>query len=105
MTKRTTVTLTARDLDLLEAVADPSRPEAATLRMIADELGVEIRDGASESALIRVLLAAGAAAVQQRSLEQGYAELAALYPEAHDADEAAERRRRYANRVDAQFEN
>lgn len=103
MAKRTTVTLTGREMQVLEAVADPARPEGATLRAIAAELGVEVPAGASESALIRALLAAGAATVQQRSLERGYAELVALYPDVHDAPEAAERRRRYASRVDAAF--
>jgi hypothetical protein len=103
MPKRSTVTLTDQDLEALAAIADPARPESATLRAMADELGVEIRDG-SESALIRALLAAGAAAVQQRALERGYQELAAIYPAVHDAPEAAERRRRYARRVDARMD-
>jgi len=99
MSKRTTVSLSDHDLKVLEAVSDPTRPEAASLRVIAEELGVEIRDR-SESALIRALLAAGAAAVQQRALERGYQELAEIYPEVHDTAEASERRRRYARRVD-----
>jgi predicted secreted protein len=103
MSKRTTVTLTESDVEALAAVADPARPESAALRAMADELGVEIRDN-SESALVRALLAAGAAAVQQRALERGYRELAAIYPEVHDAPEAAERRRRYARRVDAHMD-
>ncbi len=100
MAKRTTVTLTSRDLEVLEAVADPTRPESTSLHAIAEELGVDIRDK-SESALIRALIATGAATVQQRALELGYEELAQIYPEVHDAPEAAERRRRYALRVDA----
>jgi hypothetical protein len=103
MSKRTTVTLTELDVEALAAVADPARPECATLRAMADELGVDIRDN-SESALIRALLAAGAVAVQQRALERGYQELAAIYPEVHDAAEATERRRHYARRVDAHID-
>lgn len=102
MGKRTTVTLTDQDLEVLEAVADPARPESATLRAIADDLGIQIRDR-SESALIRALPGAGAAAVRQRALERGYQELAEIYPEVHDAAEAAERRR-YARRVDANMD-
>jgi hypothetical protein len=103
MGKRTTVTLTESELEGLAAVTDPARPESASFRALAAEIGVEIRDG-SESALIRALLAVGAAAVRQRALERGYQELAAIYPEVHDAPEAAERRRRYARRVDAQMQ-
>jgi len=100
VSKRTTVTLTDQDLEVLRAVADPARPESTTLRAIADELGVEIRDR-SESALIRALLAAGAAVVKQRALKRGYQELAEIYPEVHDVAEAVGLRRRYAHRVDA----
>lgn len=103
MSKRTTVTLTSQDVEVLKAVADPERPEGESLRSIANELGIDIRDG-SESALIRALLAAGAAAVQQRALERGYHELSQIYPEVHDAPEAAERRRRYAERVDSNMD-
>lgn len=103
MNKRTTVTLSAREQDVLKALADPTRPEGASLRAIADELGVEIRDR-SESALIRALIAAGAAVVRERALECGYQELADIYPEVHDIPEARERRRRYARRVDASMD-
>lgn len=39
-------------------------------------------------------------ALRERALERGYAELADLWPDVHDAAEARERRRRYALRFD-----
>jgi hypothetical protein len=51
------------------------------------------------------LIATGAAAVQQRALDVGYEELAQIYPEVHDAPEAAERRCRYALRVAGNMDN
>jgi hypothetical protein len=66
----------------------------------AGELGIAIGPGASEATVIRALMAAGAAAVREQALERGYRQLAELYDEAHDAEEKAARRRRYAERVD-----
>jgi predicted DNA binding protein len=103
MSKRTTVTLSAADQDILKTLADPTTPEAATIRQLAQEFGIDMRDR-SESALIRALMAAGAAVVSERTLERGYQELALLYPDVHDATETAERRRRYAHRVDANMD-
>jgi hypothetical protein len=50
--------------------------------------------------VIRALIAAGAAAMREQVLERGYQQFAEIYDEVHDADEAAYRRRRYAERVD-----
>ena len=59
-----------------------------------------IGPGASEATIIRALMAAGAAAVREQALERGYQQMAAVYAEIHDAEEEAELRRRYAERVD-----
>ena len=61
------------------------------------------RDG-SEAALARILLRAGAAAVQEHVLDLGYASLAVELGAADDASlaqaEVRESRRRYADRTD-----
>jgi hypothetical protein len=99
MSKRTTLTLTDQDEATLRRFRDPDRPEGAMLIETAGELGIVI-EGASEAAVIRALMAAGAAAVREQALERGYQQLAELYDEAHDAEEKVARRRRYAERVD-----
>jgi hypothetical protein len=50
--------------------------------------------------IIRALVHAGADALRECALVRGYAEFAEMWPEVHDADDARERRRRYAERVD-----
>lgn len=42
---------------------------------------------------------AGADALRERALVRGYEEFAEMWPEVHDADDARERRRRYAEHV------
>jgi hypothetical protein len=100
MTKRTTVTLDERDEQTLATFADPERAEWKALVEIAATLGITVKPGSSEAVIIRALLQAGAKMVQEEALERGYAELAEIWPEVHDADEARARRRRYAERVD-----
>lgn len=100
MSKRTTVTLTDQDERTVQTFADPDRPEGALLIEAARELGVPLGPGASEATVIRALIAAGATALREQALERGYEELAELYEDLHDADEAAARRRRYAEQVD-----
>jgi hypothetical protein len=100
MSKRTTVTLTDQDEETVRRFGDPDLPEGAALIDVAQELGIAIGPGASEATVIRALVAAGAAAVREQALERGYQQVAAMYAEVHDAEEAATRRRRYAERVD-----
>ncbi len=100
MSKRTTVTLTDQDEQTVRTFADPERPEGALLIEAARDLGIPLGPGASEATVIRALIAAGAAAMREQALERGYQQLAEIYDEVHDADEAAARRRRYAERVD-----
>jgi hypothetical protein len=100
MTKRTTVTFDDRDEAAIASVSDPERAEWALLVQVAAEAGITLKPGGSEAAIIRILLHAGVDALRERALERGYAELADLWPEVHDAAETRERRRRYAQRVD-----
>jgi len=100
MTKRTTLTLTDQDEQTLASFSDPEGVEWTTLVQMAVELGIHVGGKPSEALLIRALMAAGAAAVREQALERGYEQLAELYPEIHDTDEARARRRRYAERVD-----
>lgn len=100
MTKRTTLTFSDRDEDTLAAFADPERPERAALAQAAAEQGISLAADASEAALVRALVAVGAALMREEALERGYRQLAEIYPEVHDTDEARARRRRYADRID-----
>lgn len=94
MSKRITVTLTDQDEETVRRFGDPDLPEGAVLIEVARESGVAIGPGASEATIIRALMAAGAAAVREQALERGFQQLAAVYADVHDADEAAARRRR-----------
>ncbi len=100
MTKRTTVSLDDADQQTLASFADPTRTEWDTLVESAARHGITLKRGASEATIIRALLRAGAAALREQAMEQGYAQLAEMWPEVHDSDEAAARRRSYAERVD-----
>jgi hypothetical protein len=94
MTKRTTVTLDERDEQTLATFADPERAEWKALVEAAAELGITLKPGSSEATIIRALLQAGAKAIQEEALERGYGQLAEIWDEVHDRDEANERRRR-----------
>jgi hypothetical protein len=100
MPRRTTVTFDDDDQGVIAAVSDPDGGEWAVLVEAAAEKGITLKRGASEAAIVRALVRAGADALRERALERGYAELADLWPEVHDAAESRERRRRYAHRVD-----
>ncbi|HEX8758972.1 MAG TPA: hypothetical protein VF734_03125 [Pseudonocardiaceae bacterium] len=100
MPKRTTVTFDEHDQGAIASVSNPDRAEWAALVEAAAEKGITLKPGASEASIIRVLVHAGADALRERALERGYAELADLWPDVHDAAETQERRRRYAHRVD-----
>ena len=100
MARRTTVTFEDHDERVIASVSNPDRAEWAALVDAAAEKGIILKPGASEAAIIRALVHAGADALRERALERGYAELANLWPDVHDAAETRERRRRYAHRVD-----
>ncbi len=100
MTRRTTVTFDDHDQGVIASVSNPDRAEWAVLVEAAAEKGISLKPGASEAAIIRALVHAGADALRERALERGYAQLADLWPEVHDDAESRERRRRYAHRID-----
>ncbi|MGH3889487.1 MAG: hypothetical protein ACRDSZ_23485 [Pseudonocardiaceae bacterium] len=100
MTKRTTVTFDDHDQGVIASASNPDRAEWAVLVEAAAAKGITLKPGASEAAIIRALVHAGADALRERALERGYAELADLWPDVHDAAETRERRRRYAHRVE-----
>ncbi|MBP2339051.1 hypothetical protein JOF41_005229 [Saccharothrix coeruleofusca] len=80
-TKRITVTLEGAEQAALSVFADPQRAEHAALEAWAAEHGLTVRS--SEAGVVRALLRAGAEALREKALEQGYAHLA----EAQRADE------------------
>jgi hypothetical protein len=61
---------------------------------------MSVRDS-SEAAVLRILARAGAAALREQALEQGYAKLAATNDSDHEERRA--RRDRYAERVDSRY--
>lgn len=100
MAKRTTISLDDDDEQRIASVADADSVQHAVLVEIAEALHIPLPRGDSEAAVIRALIQVGAHTVHERALERGYAQLAQMWDEVHDHDEARERRRRYAERVD-----
>lgn len=74
-TRRISVTLDIPDQQAIEPFAELSRPEHATLEAWAAEHGLSVRDD-SDAAIVRVLVRAGAEALRQKALEDGYTRLA-----------------------------
>jgi hypothetical protein len=74
--RRISVTLDAPDQQAIEVFADHTRPERATLEAWATQHGLSLRDD-SDAAVLRTLIRAGAEALREKALEQGYAQLAA----------------------------
>ncbi|MET9260945.1 hypothetical protein [Amycolatopsis sp. NPDC004079] len=75
-TRRVSVTLDLPDQQAVDLFADPARPEHATLEAWAEARGLVMRDD-SDSAVVRTLLRAGAEALREKALEEGYERLAA----------------------------
>ncbi|MFD6160297.1 hypothetical protein ACFWF7_28310 [Nocardia sp. NPDC060256] len=94
MTRRTTLTLTEREERTLATLGDRKGAEWVLFESIAAHLGYSLTPDASEATVIRVLMSIGAQVLIDEALEQGYAELAAMWPDVHDEDEAREFRRR-----------
>lgn len=97
-TRRISVTLDVPDQQAIEPFAEPSRPEHVTLEAWAAEHGLSVRD-ASDAAIIRVLVRAGAEALRERALEDGYTRLAES--RRADRDERRAVRDRAMHRADA----
>lgn len=91
-TRRVSVTLDAPDQQAVDLFADPARPEHATLEAWAAARGLVLRDD-SDSAVVRTLLRAGAEALREKALEEGYERLAASH------EDAAKERRARRDRV------
>ena len=75
-TRRISLTLDVLDQQAIEPFVDPSRPEHAALEAWAALHGITLRDE-SDAAIIRTLVRAGAEALLEKALEDGYARLAA----------------------------
>ncbi len=82
---RKSVPLTADDQALLESLRMPGTPEHAAL---AEVVGADLPEDASEAETLHALLVAGRLAVVERVMISGYAALAA----AQDAEDRATRR-------------
>ncbi len=80
------MTLDAPDQQAIEPFADHTRPEHATLEAWASQHGLNLRDD-SDAAILRTLIRAGAEALREKALEDGYTRLAAFRTE----DEAQRR--------------
>ncbi len=79
-TRRVSVTLDTPDQQAIEAFADSSRPEHTVLEAWAQAHGINVRD-ASDSAILRTLIRAGAEALREKALEEGYTRLAKSHQE------------------------
>lgn len=89
---------------MLRVFADPERAEHAALVHWAASHGVPLPAGErNEAAVVRALLRAGAEALQEQALEQGYAELAKTFAGGDERDEARALRARYARRIDTRY--
>ncbi|HZI98395.1 MAG TPA: hypothetical protein VFD41_12800 [Actinomycetales bacterium] len=95
MTKRLSVTLS--DDDEVALAAFSSGAGRMTLRAWAAERGLSLGRSPSEAALLRVLVRAGAEALQVQGLDAGYAALAAEL----SSSDTREARRRYVARTDS----
>jgi hypothetical protein len=100
-TRRISVTLDAPEQKAIEVFADPARPEHATLEAWANQHGLSVRDD-SDAAVLRTLVRAGAEALREKALEQGYARLAES--RSNDAAERRALRDRAAKRAEARAE-
>ncbi|WP_069167074.1 hypothetical protein [Nocardia altamirensis] len=98
MTRRTTLTLTEREERTLSTLSNRTGPEWLLFESIAAHLGYELSSESSEATVIRVLMAIGAQVLIDEALEEGYRQLAEVWPEVHDEAEAQEFRRRRAAR-------
>jgi hypothetical protein len=99
MAKRLSISLEPDDERVLRAFAAPGTPERAALLEWVDRHDLDTPRAGSEAALVRVLLKAGAEAVQHHLLDIGYTSLAVELADVDHA-EVLEARRRYADRTD-----
>ncbi|PXX62368.1 hypothetical protein DFR70_107236 [Nocardia tenerifensis] len=93
------MTLTEREERTLATLSDRKGAEWTLFESIAAHLGYAVTPEASEATVIRVLMAIGAQVLIDEALEQGYAELAKIWPEISDEEESREFSRRRAARL------
>lgn len=97
--KRTSVPLTAKDVEDLAKLRSPDTLEYASLVEILHELDLgDLAAEPSEAAVLQALLAIGLKRARDAALERGYAELAASLNEEDDQVAKASRARRNARR-------
>ncbi len=99
MTKRLSLILGEADESVLEPFIRSGTGQHRVLQRWAAEHGVGNVN--SEAAAIRALLQAGADALRDDVLDDGYAELAQVYDETEAGDERRAARDRYVARTDA----
>jgi hypothetical protein len=99
MTKRLSLILGAADESVLEPFTRSGTGQHRVLQRWAAEHGVGTVN--SEAAAIRALLQAGADALRDEVLDDGYAELAQVYDGAQEGEERRAARDRYVARTEA----
>ena len=105
MAKRLSLSLEVSDEAAVAAFSAEGSPEHRALLEWAADHGLEAAVVRSDASRMRVLLRAGAEALRERALDEGYAQLAAA--QARDGVDAGERRQlreRYARRTDSTFD-
>jgi hypothetical protein len=96
MTKRLSLTLDDEDEAAIARFASPASAEHAALRAWAEHANEKVGDSPAESALLRLLVRAGAQALSEHSLDIAYARLSAEFDDAASDSRAA--RDRYLRR-------
>ena len=105
MAKRLSLSLEVSDEAAVAAFSAEGSPEHRALLVWATDHGLEAAVVRSDASRMRVLLRAGAEALRERALDEGYAQLATA--QARDGVDAGERRQlreRYARRTDSTFD-
>lgn len=90
------LSLTDADEQVLSAFSDEDTGEHRALGMWAAEHGVPAQQLTSEASVLRALLRAGAEALRERALDDGYAALAASLGDEERAESREARRRHLA---------
>ncbi len=98
--KRLSVTLEPIDQSTVFRFQTEGTPEHGALVNWAAGHDLDLRSVQSDAGLLRALLRAGAEALRESALQQGYAQLAAAAP-ADEQAEVREARRRHLNRTAA----
>lgn len=93
MTKRLSVTLDDEDVRTIDEFADPnSLAHGALVRWLTGQSVTISADSLSDAALLRMLVRAGAEALREQTIAEGYAVLAETFDEG-EADVRALRQR------------